>query len=131
MRNRWPIVFVHGLGGWGRAQLFSIPYFGLAKIGIFLGRVANLDFGLRPRALFPGVGPISSNHDQACELFYQLKGGDVRYGAEHSREHGHREVLENWVKGKFPIYPEWDEEQSRLWEPLCGSSNGEHSCGSF
>jgi triacylglycerol lipase len=110
MRNRWPIVFVHGLGGWGRAQLFGIPYFGLAKIGIFLGRVANLDFGLRPRALFPGVGPISSNHDRACELFYQLKGGDVRYGAEHSREHGHREVVKNWVKGKFPIYPEWDEQ---------------------
>ena len=27
------------------------------------------------------VGPISSNYDRAVEVFYQIKGGQVDYGA--------------------------------------------------
>ncbi len=34
-------------------------------------------------------GGLSSLHDRACEIFYQLKGGCVDYGAEHSAQFGH------------------------------------------
>ena len=109
MRNRLPIVFVHGLLGWGQRHLSGFPYFGLARLGVALGRLAEFDFGLGARALFPSVGPVSSDHDRACELFYQLKGGDVHYGEAHAREHGHLPVVQNWSKGKRPLYPAWDE----------------------
>lgn len=39
--------------------------------------------------ILPEVGPVSSCHDRACEIFYSLKGGCVDYGAEHSKAHGH------------------------------------------
>ncbi|EPQ29130.1 uncharacterized protein PFL1_03418 [Pseudozyma flocculosa PF-1] len=39
--------------------------------------------------VFAPIGPVSSLHDRACELFYALRGGTVDYGAEHAREHGH------------------------------------------
>lgn len=39
--------------------------------------------------VFAPIGPVSSLHDRACELFYALRGGTVDYGLEHSRQHGH------------------------------------------
>lgn len=41
------------------------------------------------RAIDASLGPVSSCHDRACELFFALKGGRVDYGAEHSEQHGH------------------------------------------
>eukprot|EP01134_Creolimax_fragrantissima_P008297 CFRG8297T1 len=35
------------------------------------------------------IGTVSSLHDRACELFFQLVGGRVDYGEEHSRRCGH------------------------------------------
>lgn len=34
------------------------------------------------------VGVVSSDHDRACEIFYQLMGGTVDYGEDHSRTCG-------------------------------------------
>jgi len=104
MPNSHPIVFVHGLLGWGREKMPGLPYFGVADLGIALRRLLNLDLHLSHRALFPSVGPISSNHDRACELFYRLKGGDIHYGREHSKTHGHRETVP--ARGTA-LYPEW------------------------
>jgi triacylglycerol esterase/lipase EstA (alpha/beta hydrolase family) len=123
------MVFVHGILGWGRAEVPGFPYFGFAKEGTLLGKISlgeaffeeilfgevsfkevlDLLRGLHRRALFPSVGPISSHHDRACELFYQLKGGDVYYGDEHSKNHGHLSMIRDWKKGKHPLYKEWDE----------------------
>ncbi len=105
MANQHPIVFVHGLLGWGRDKMPGLPYFGMADLGVALRSLLRLDLDIAHRALFPSVGPISSNHDRACELFYRLKGGDIRYGREHAAEHGHRETVA--AKGA-PLYPEWD-----------------------
>ncbi|KDN36776.1 hypothetical protein K437DRAFT_260026 [Tilletiaria anomala UBC 951] len=67
---------------------------------------------LRPyrprRVIFAPIGPVSSIHDRACELFFALKGGVIDYGAEHAREHGHarfgrryeRGLLEDWSPQK-------------------------------
>jgi len=42
------------------------------------------------RACCPPLGPVSSCHDRACELFYALKGGRVDYGEAHAAAHAHR-----------------------------------------
>ncbi|GLD94752.1 hypothetical protein PINS_up024537 [Pythium insidiosum] len=38
--------------------------------------------------LIVDVGVLSSDHDRACEAFYQLYGGRVDYGEEHSIQSG-------------------------------------------
>ena len=53
------------------------------------------------------LGPVSSNHDRACELFYALKGGRVDFGAEHSARHGHSRFGRSHADG---LVADWDEE---------------------
>lgn len=60
----------------------------------------------RRRIIFASIGPLSSLHDRACELFYSLRGGRVDYGAEHAQTHGHGQFGRDCGKGK---YPEWGE----------------------
>lgn len=65
---------------------------------------------LSPRPIvFAPVGPVSSIHDRACELFYALCGGRVDYGAQHAAAHGHGRY------GRFhatPLLPGW-----ATWSP--------------
>ncbi|KAI0639551.1 alpha/beta-hydrolase [Trametes polyzona] len=56
------------------------------------------------RTIFASVGPVSSLHDRACELFYSLVGGTVDYGREHSEENGHGRYGRTYETG---LYPEW------------------------
>eukprot|EP00322_Chrysochromulina_rotalis_P023788 CAMPEP_0115867102 /NCGR_PEP_ID=MMETSP0287-20121206/20594_1 /TAXON_ID=412157 /ORGANISM="Chrysochromulina rotalis, Strain UIO044" /LENGTH=353 /DNA_ID=CAMNT_0003321695 /DNA_START=175 /DNA_END=1234 /DNA_ORIENTATION=- len=56
--------------------------------------------------LRPPVGPVSSCHDRACEIFYALKGGAIDFGEEHSKAHGHS----RWAAGcDHAMLPDWDE----------------------
>lgn len=98
------IIFVHGFFGWGSNELMQcLPYWGEAKnADPFKDKNVS-------KAKFASVGPISSNHDRACELFYQIKGGDCDYGAEHAKKHKHQQILEQWEKGAQPLYSNWDE----------------------
>jgi triacylglycerol lipase len=107
MANDYPIVFVHGLLGWGRDKLLGLPYFGSAPVGMALGRLLALNLGGRSGALFPSVGPISSNHDRACELFYALKGGAIQYGQAHAEAHSHRASVQARTDA---LLPDWDAE---------------------
>jgi hypothetical protein len=50
-------------------------------------------------------GGLSSLHDRACEIFYQLKGGCVDYGAEHSAQFGHARFGRKY-RG---LHPAWSE----------------------
>ncbi|KAF7339285.1 hypothetical protein MSAN_02142000 [Mycena sanguinolenta] len=56
------------------------------------------------RTIFVDVGPVSSLHDRACELYYALVGGTVDYGAEHSKAHNHARYGRHIPQGQ---YPEW------------------------
>ncbi|KAG7376280.1 hypothetical protein PHYPSEUDO_013844 [Phytophthora pseudosyringae] len=49
------------------------------------------------------VGPFSSYWDRSCELYAQIKGGQVDYGAKHSAKYGHRQYGRNFTG----LYPEW------------------------
>ena len=47
-----------------------------------------------------------SQHDKACEIFAQIKGGVVDYGEKHSEEHGHI----RYGRAYPGLFPEWSEE---------------------
>jgi len=99
--NEFPLVFVHGLGGWGPGELFGVNYWG----GLYsiLDNLEAQGF----TTLQATVGPVSSNRDRAIELYYYLAGGTVDYGAAHSERHGTQRFGRT-----FPgIFPEWSSEE--------------------
>jgi triacylglycerol lipase len=99
-QNTYPIVLVHGLGGWGKDEMLGYNYW-----GGFLD--IERDLNKRGYKTFTAtVGPVSSNWDRAIELYYYIKGGKVDYGAAHAKEHGHNQFGRTY-KG---MYPEWNEE---------------------
>ncbi|SPO20447.1 related to lipase [Ustilago trichophora] len=54
--------------------------------------------------VFAPIGPVSSLHDRACELFYALRGGTVDYGEEHARTHGHGRWGRRYEQGLCPSW---------------------------
>jgi hypothetical protein len=76
------IIFAPGLFGWGPPDEMNgvLPYWGDAR--------AQLDGGAF-RIHEAKVGPVSSFHDRACELYAQIRGRRVDYGEAHSRAAGH------------------------------------------
>ena len=85
-RDCCPIVFVHGLGGWGEGALFDkvMPHWGM-----FAGSMQKMlnDLGYETHAA--SVGPISSAWDRACELYAHITGTTVDYGEAHAKAHDH------------------------------------------
>ena len=91
--NNCPIILVPGLLGWGPDALLGLPYWGVAeRLPTTLEKyVATL-------------GPVSSSHDRACELAFQIKGGRVDFGTAHSAAEGHAQFGRTYTK---PFYPQW------------------------
>lgn len=60
----------------------------------------------RPRpphqVIFAPIGPVSSLHDRACELFYGLLGGRVDYGEKHAKGCGHARYGRRFERGALP-----------------------------
>ena len=79
-RSDDPVVFVHGLMGWGqRAGINAVlPYWGMTT-----GSLTSYLNSLGYETYSATVGPISSAWDRACELYAQLTGTTVDYGAAH------------------------------------------------
>jgi triacylglycerol lipase len=114
MNETLPIVFCHGLLGWGDDELERFPYFVCAH------ELKEDSGDTLPPFIFPSTGPVSSLHDQACELFFQLKGGLTDYGAEHSAVYGHKRYTRFYGDekdfdpskatryGGCARYPQWD-----------------------
>lgn len=51
--------------------------------------------------------PTGSLHDRACQVFYELFGGTIDYGEEHSKYHKHERFGRTFQKGKLSV---WDED---------------------
>src|SRR5690625_384388 len=98
--NDYPIILVHGLGGWGEGEFFGIKYWGGEQDVV--GNLNNNGF----TALEATVSPVVSNWDRAVELYYYIQGGTVDYGAAHAEEHGH----DRYGRTFEGIYPDWDGE---------------------
>ncbi|KIK70757.1 hypothetical protein GYMLUDRAFT_291035 [Collybiopsis luxurians FD-317 M1] len=59
------------------------------------------------KIIFSSVGPVSSLHDRACELYYSLVGGTVDYGEEHSILHSHSRFGRTHAQGLYPHWSRW------------------------
>jgi triacylglycerol lipase len=96
MPNCHPIILVHGMFGWGPSELGGFPYWGT---GVHVPCAM-------PRFL-ASVGPISSVHDRACELAYQIRGGRVDYGEAHADAAGHA----RHGRTHAGLHPDWSSEK--------------------
>eukprot|EP00961_Rhodomonas_salina_P257943 3486195-Rhodomonas_salina.1 len=92
-----------------------------AAVGPFSSVRCSPTFALLLHLPDASTNPVSFSRanrtvwDRAIELFYQLKGGTVDYGAKHSKHFGHdrwgRSILQTACPPEitFPgLYPEWD-----------------------
>lgn len=101
----YPIVFVHGMFGWGQDEGINkkAPYWGATG-----GSITDYlsDKGIECYAA--SVGPMSSAWDQTCELYAQLTGTRVDYGEAHSRKHGHKRYGRTYTK---PLFEGWSKDK--------------------
>ena len=83
---KYPVVLVHGLLGWGSYDQINsiVPYWGFTS-----GAIAPYLREKGVEVYEASMGPVSSAWDSVCELYAQLSGTVVDYGAKHSLEHGH------------------------------------------
>lgn len=75
-------IFVHGLSGWGSYDPVykRMPYWGM-RGGDLISYLSKNGFSSHAAS----VSPTGSAWDRACELYAQLTGTRVDYGAEHSQ----------------------------------------------
>ena len=99
MANDCPVILVHGLFGWGPGERGGFPYWG-----------TGLTVPSPLRRHQANVGPISSMHDRACELAFQIRGGLVDYGQAHASEVGHLQNGREYPP-EHALHPAWSEEQ--------------------
>ncbi len=88
------LIFVHGLSGWGSYDAINefFPYWGLSG-GSIIRYLNNRGF----LAYDASVNPTASAWDRACELYAQLTGTRVDYGAAHSSAAGHERYGEDFT----------------------------------
>ena len=98
MANCHPVILCHGLFGWGPGEAGGFPYWGTGT---------SVPSPLQRHQAT--VGPISSSHDRACELAFQIKGGRVDYGEKHAQDAGH-ERFGRTYQGAAVFYPDWSEQ---------------------
>ena len=87
-------VFVHGLSGWVSYDIQNdfIPYWGLTG-GDITRYLTNRGYD----SYAASIDPTGSAWDRACELYAQLYGTRVDYGAEHSARCGHERFGEDFT----------------------------------
>ncbi|CUB56372.1 Lipase precursor [Bacillus subtilis] len=98
-KNNNPIILVHGFAGWGRDELLGIKYW---------GGLQDIQENLKKegyQVYTATIGPVSSNWDRACELYAQINGGTVDYGAAHAKKHGHKRFGRTFPK----LISDWNE----------------------
>ena len=93
--NKYPLIFVHGMFGWGDAIGVDkvAPYWG-GSTGNLREYLTKCNF----ECYCASVGPVGSAWDNACELYAQLMGTRVDYGEAHSKAHGHRRFGRTYKK---------------------------------
>lgn len=113
-KNRYPLIFVHGMFGWGSAVGIDriAPYWG-STTGNLMKYLTDCGYNCHSAS----VGPVSSAWDCACELYAQLTGTRVDYGIAHSKRHSHERFGRKYEK---PIIPDF----SKTKIHLIGHSHG-------
>ena len=102
---KYPVVFVHGMFGWGDDEGINnyMPYWGstTGNLITFLNEEGYDTYSA-------SVGPASSAWDRACELYARINGGVVDYGKAHSERVNHRRFGRYYDK---PLIPDWSSEK--------------------
>ncbi|MGE5372760.1 MAG: esterase/lipase family protein [Solirubrobacterales bacterium] len=96
--NVFPIILVPGWRLFGQNQMPPRYWGGLFDIVSALRQNGY-------QAAWTQPGPFSSNWDRACEVYAQIRGARVDYGAAHSSRTGHDRYGEDF-SGRG-LYPEW------------------------
>ena len=106
MASNHPFVFVHGMMGWGEDKKFykGIPYWGMVT-GNYPRRMREKGY----EVYTPTVSPLGSAWDRACELYANLTGTTVDYGAAHAKKYGHNRFGETFPEA---MLPNWTPERS-------------------
>lgn len=94
--NNFPIVMVHGFLGYGPQEVLGLSYWGQAAHALPAPGTS---------VHFASVGPLSSLHDRACELYAQIRGTRVDYGAQHAAHAGHARFGRDYSGRGF--HPQW------------------------
>lgn len=85
-QNNHPVILVHGFLGFGPD---TFEHSGFNYWGGYGDIASHMQVYRGPRTVFAAVvGPVSSNWDRAADLYAQIKGGCVDYGAAHVRKYG-------------------------------------------
>jgi triacylglycerol lipase len=117
--NNDPVILVHGVLGFGPD---AFPGSGFLYWGGYHDIAAHMQVYKGPHAVHTAtVGAISSNWDRAAELYAQIKGGCVDYGATHVARNGYPGQPDKppgkcWAADPgnnphaYPLafYPQWD-----------------------
>lgn len=105
VKNGYPIVFVHGMFGWGQNEGINkkAPYWGATA-----GSITDCLMNEGIECYAASVGPMSSAWDQACELYAQLTGTRVDYGEAHSKKHNHKRYGRTYDR---PLFEGWSKEK--------------------
>ena len=100
-RSDDPVVFVHGLLGWGqRDRIYRImPYWGMTT-----GSLTDYLSAKGYETYAASVGPLSSAWDRACELYAQLVGTRTDYGVKHAQDFEHERY---GIDYKQPLFDGW------------------------
>ncbi len=100
LKTNIKLIFVHGLSGWGSYDAINefFPYWGLSG-GSVIRYLNNRGYD----SYAASVDPTGSAWDRACELYAQLAGTRVDYGAAHSSAAGHDRFGEDFT-GRALIY---------------------------
>ncbi len=97
-KTNYPYVLVHGMLGYGKDELADlfVPYWGMLA-GSTPAFLREQGF----EVYAPSVGKYASAWDRACELYAQLMGGTVDYGAAHAKKYGHKRYGRTYDKPLF------------------------------
>ncbi len=101
----YPYIFVHGFAGWGEGSGLSEA--GVSYWGSFTGDLLDFLNKNGCECYDASCGPFSSAWDRACELYAQLTGTTVDYGAAHAAKYGHSRY---GVTYSTAFAPDWSAE---------------------
>ncbi len=117
--NNYPVILVHGFLGFGPD---TFAHSGFNYWGGYGDIASHMQVYGGPRTVFAAVvGPVNSNWDRAADLYAQIKGGCVDYGAAHVRRQGNprqqqapagkcwaADPRNNPQNYPLALYPAWD-----------------------
>lgn len=102
-----PSILIHGYSGWGQydERYEETPYWGLTLTD-FRKMFERWDMDV----YMPSVGPHSSAWDRACEVYAEITGTRVDYGAAHSAKCGHERFGRDYSGNALIPDFEWNED---------------------